>query len=446
MDWKKWLADHTTDMAGASAVLEPGDTFFLGQASGIPYEWLDYLDEHKEEFHNITFVTNVMNRPTNLVFDEEAFDGGHFRVWTMFNLPHERMCLPMGTIDAGGASYDLADLTAVANNMTGVAAYVCPPDENGWCNLGIYSMSMFRRMADAPTVKKMVGFIDSTGSFPIPGPYDSHYVHVTELDAIVYQDTEFMALPNPDGDPVDEKIASYIFPYINEGDKVQIGFGSLGDALLGNLRAAGTKFEVFSEVAPENAMPLCKEGLITKIVCCSPSTNSEEFMKWAAVDPRIEFRKASLVVDPIEVMKQDNLVAINATFMVDLLGQACSEAQGLSPYTGPGGSFGFLFGALRAKNGRSFLCLHSTYTKNGQLISNILPWLPEGVIVTTTKVFIMYVVTEYGVADVYLKPLRDRIKALLKIAHPDFRQELKDKILTTPLIKEKDFEGYNLFD
>lgn len=164
-------------------------------------------------------------------------------------------------------------------------------------------------------------------------------------------------------------------------------------------------------------------------------------------DPRIELRPQQYMIDPLGVMQCDNLVSINATFQIDLLGQACSEAQGTTPFSGPGGSFAYLYGAIRAKNGRSFLCLRSTFVDHdGERHSNIHAWLPEGCIVTTPKVYVMYVVSEHGIANVYLKSLKDRIRALLKIAHPDYRQELKDKICTTALIKEDDFVDYDLFN
>ena len=148
-----------------------------------------------------------------------------------------------------------------------------------------------------------------------------------------------------------------------------------------------------------------------------------------------------------EIAKQENLVAINATLMVDLLGQACSEAQGLKPYTGVGGSFAYIYGAMRARGGRSFLCLRSTYhDEAGERHSNVVAWLPEGSIVSTPKNYQMYIVTEYGLADVYLKTMPDRIRAMIKIAHPDYREELKKQICTTSLISEADFEGFELFD
>ncbi|MEG2368156.1 MAG: acetyl-CoA hydrolase/transferase C-terminal domain-containing protein, partial [Oscillospiraceae bacterium] len=165
-------------------------------------------------------------------------------------------------------------------------------------------------------------------------------------------------------------------------------------------------------------------------------------------DPRITLRRQPEMIDPLGVMMCDNLVSINATFMVDLIGQACSEAQGLTPYTGPGGSFAYFYGAMRSKGGRSFLTLRSTFVDHdGERHSNIVPWLPEGSIVTTTKSFVMYLVTEWGVANVYLKSLKDRIRATLKIAHPDYRKELQEQICTTALIKEDDFaDDYDLFD
>lgn len=149
-----------------------------------------------------------------------------------------------------------------------------------------------------------------------------------------------------------------------------------------------------------------------------------------------------LCIDPLGVIPQEIIVAINATFMNDLIGQPCSEAQGLKFYRGTGGTFAYLYGTTRAKIGRSFLCLRSTYVEHdGITHSNIITWLPEGSIVTTPKNFVMYLVTEHGIADVFLRTLKDRIKALIEIAHPDFREELKEKICNTSLIAEEDFEN-----
>jgi len=443
IDWKKYYDEHHGTMADAAALVKDGDAVWLSNAACIPYAFLDYLHEHMEDYHNVTLVYNAMNMPTDLIFDHDSKK--HFKMFSAFNLPLERVGLGMHNIDCGGMCYDLFPKGPFAYNATIAAIQLCPPDEDGWCNVGAYQVCTHAPVTQDPRIKKKIGFIDPTGQYPVPGDRETHYIHISELDCIVDNPTELQSFPASPPTELDKDIAHHILPYLKEGDKVQIGFGGLGEEILNNLRDVG-HVEVYSEVACESMMNLCKEGVLTKITCSSPAACSKEFFEWAATDDRIRFLPQNLCIDPLGIMPNDNIVAINATFMCDLLGQCCSEAQGLSPYSGPGGSFAYLYGAIRSNGGRAFTCLRSTYTDHdGNLHSNIVPWLPEGSIVTTTKVYLMYIVSEYGVADVFMKTLQDRIKALIKIAHPDFRKELMEKILTTPLIEEDDFEGYDPF-
>lgn len=444
IDWKKYYDEHHGTVEDAAKLIENGDTIWMGQASCIPYVLLDYLTEHRENYKDVTIIYNVMNAPTDMIFEPDI--RGHFRLFSSFNLPLERMSMDMNIVECGGMSYDLFEFGPFAYDSNMAAVQLCPPDEEGWCNAGAYGVCNHGMLVQDPRIKKKIGFIDPTGQYPVPGDRETHYIHITELDCIVDNPTELMVIPAAPPTDKDVLIAGHILPYLKEGDKIQIGFGGLGEEILKNLRGVG-KVEVFSEVACESMMPLCKEGIITKITACSPAACSREFFEWAAKDERVHFFSKDVCIDPLSIMQQENIVAINATFMVDLLGQCCSEAQGLSPYSGPGGSFAYLYGAIRAKGGRSFVCLRSTYVdKDGETQSNIVPWLPAGCIVTTTKIYTMYIVSEYGVADVFMKTLKDRIKALIKIAHPDFRKDLMEKIVTTPLIKEEDFEGYDAFD
>ncbi|NLH02195.1 MAG: hypothetical protein GX488_09945 [Clostridiales bacterium] len=444
IDWKKYYEEHHGTMADAAKVIESGDTVWLSNAACTPYAFLDYLHEHKEDYHAEKLVYNCMNMPTDMIFDPESKK--HFRMFSAFNLPLERMSMQMDVAECGGMCYDLFPLGPFAYNANVAAIQVCPPDEDGWCNVGAYQVCTHQVVTQDPRIKKKIGFIDPTGQYPVPGDRESHYIHITEFDCIVDNPTELVSFPAAPPTQVDKDIAHHILPYLHEGDKIQIGFGGLGEEILKNLRSVG-HVEVYSEVACEAMMDLCKEGIITKLTVSSPAACSKEFFEWARDDDRIRFLPQTKCIDPLGVMVNDNIVAINATFMVDLLGQCCSEAQGLTPYSGPGGSFAYIYGAIRSKGGRSFICLRSTYAdKDGERHSNVVPWLPEGCIVTTPKVYVMYVVTEWGVADVFMKTLKDRIRALIKIAHPDYRQELKEKICTTPLISEADFEGYDLFN
>ncbi len=446
IDWKKYYDEHLVSMEEAAKRVEPGDVIFMGQATMIPYAFLELLYANKEQYHDVTFIYNVMGYPCSMLFDHDTKE--HFRLLNFFNLPVDRMGIENHTIEVLGAGYEMYAECTFENGANTSATQVCPPDENGWCNAGGYGVTSNNTSNPNPKLVKKFGFIDATGVYPIPGPVEDNCIHVTEFDYIIKNDTVMMALPIPEPTEVDQRVASFIMPYIHQGDKVQIGFGGLGEEILRCLNNVPGTFEVYSEVACDSMMPLVESGKISKLVATSPGACTEEFFKWISkTDKDARMLPRPYCIDPFSAQQQDNLVAINATFMVDLLGQACSEAQGLKPYTGAGGSFAFLYGAPRAKNGRSFLCLRSTYTdKSGELKSNIVPWLPEGSIVTTPKNVIMYVVSEWGLADVYLKSYTDRIKALIKIAHPDFRQWLKDKILTTPLIEEWDFRNYDMFD
>lgn len=441
-DWIDYYKKHLVSIPDAAAAIGPGDVVWLGAGPQIPYTLLDEMYAHIHDYHDVTLMYNIATAPFNMLFDKETKK--HFRLISFFNLPLERMSGEMGVMEYHSCGYDQLYDGFFEYGGNSVALHVCPPDEFGYCNVGVYGVGTSSIIVPDQRIKKRIGIVDN-GQVPVPGDRNVVSIHVTQFDYIVEQNTEMPEVPPSPPTEVDKKIAQYILPYIHHGDKIQIGFGGLGEEILANLSSL-RDMEIFSEVACDNMARLCEEGVISKITATSPGACTKKFYRFITTDQRARLVPSSLTVNLLEIMKQDNLVAINATFMVDLLGQACSEAQGLKPYSGVGGSFVYIYGAMLSKGGRSFLCLRSTYTDdNGALHSNIVPWLPEGSIVTTPKNYQMYIVSEYGLANVYLKTVQDRIRALIKIAHPDFRKELKEKICSTPLIGEDDFEGFELF-
>lgn len=444
IDWKQWYQDHLTTTEQAAKFIKSGDCFWLGVASQIPYEMLEVLDEKKEDYHDVTLLWNVMNHPNSLIFDPKAKQ--HFKMMSSYNLPLERMALSMDCIECGGMSYDYFAYWPQQYNCNGYAIHICPPDENGYCNCGHYGVVLNSVVTQADFMKKKIAFIDKTGQWPVPGDVEVTSIHISEFDVIVESDTELSEIPSQPPTSKDVEIAANILPYIKENDNIQIGFGGLGEEVLAHLKDVG-KMNIYSEVFCDNMADLCEEGVLQHITGASPGAVTPRFLDFMTNDPRVSIRPQPETIDPLGTLIVDNLVAINATFMCDLIGQCCSEAQGLAPYSGPGGSFAYIYGATRSKGGRSFICLRSTYNDHdGVEHSNIVPWLPEGSIVTTPKVFVMYLVTEHGVADVFLKSIPDRIRAIIKIAKPDYRQELKEKIITTPLISDFYFKDFDLYD
>ncbi len=437
-DWREHYKNHLVTLEQAAKEIKAGDVIWMGQGPEIPFTMLEEVYAHKEDYNDVFFIWNVATYPFQALFDPSTKE--HFRMTSFFNLPLERMSGEMGVMEYHSCGYDHLDEGFFEYGGNTVALHVCPPDEDGWCNVGHYGVSTTSLIANDPRIKKKIGFMDATGQYPIPGEHKDVSIHITDFDFIVECNTEPQGIPAAPPTQVDKDIASFIMPYIHTGDKIQIGFGGLGEEILANLRSVGP-LEVYTEVCCDNMVDLVEEGVLTKVTASSPGACSERFFNFLATDPRVKLLPRNKMIELFEIAKQENIVAINATFMVDLLGQACSEAQGLTPYSGVGGSFAYIYGAMRSPGGRSFLCLRSTYVdKQGVLQSNVVPWLPEGSIVTTPKNYQMYIVSEYGVADVYLKTMPDRIRAIIKIAHPDFRDWLKEKICTTSLISEGDFK------
>lgn len=445
-DWKQYYKDHLITLEEAVDKIQDGDVIFVGQATNIPLEFFDALHEKKDQFHDVTVWSNVYNGPVNMLFDHSI--KGHITLKSIYQLPMDRMGIDEHTVLPLGSGYDQYEYCLWENGVNTSAMRYCPPDENGYMNCGCYGVCTNNTIARDPRIKKKLAFVDKTGVYPAPGPEDEIAVHVTDFDYIVEFDSEMIDIPSPLPTPVDEKIGSYIIPYLREGDKIQIGYGGLGEIIIQSLNNFPGTFEIFSEVLCDNMVPMVESGKITALHASSPGGCSSDTFKWlATTDKDVRLYPRTLCIDPLGVMEQENMVAINSTFMIDLLGQCCSEAQGLKPYTGMGGSLAYIYGSQRCKGGRSFICLRSTYKdKNGERQSNVVPWLPEGVIVSMLKNYVMFLVTEHGIADVYLKTYVDRIKAIIKIAHPDFRAWLQEKILTTPLIEEDDLVGYDFND
>lgn len=441
-DWKKQYGDKLTDAAGAARLIKSGDRIWMGQGPEIPYTMLEELYKRKEEYHDVIFLYNVATNPIDMFFDYECKK--HFRFISFFNLPLDRMMGEVGTLEYHSCGYDHLDDGIFAYDCNTVAMHVCPPDENGYCNFGHYGISTSTLVINDPRVKKKIGFIDATGLYSVPGDYKDVAIHISEFDAIIEENTETVEIMPSAPSQTDKLIAAQIRPYIKSGDKIQVGWGGLGEEILSSLKEC-SPLEVYAEIAVEQMMELVKEGVLSKVLASSPGACSADFFDFMSRDNRIRLLPRDRMIELFEVAKQENIVAINVTLMVDLLGQACSEAIGLQPYTGAGGSFAYIYGAMRAPGGRSFLCLRSTHKgADGELASSIVPWLPEGSIVTTPKNAQMYIVSEWGVADVYLKTMRDRIRAIIMIAHPDFREKLRENILTTPIVREDDLADLEL--
>jgi 4-hydroxybutyrate CoA-transferase len=257
-------------------------------------------------------------------------------------------------------------------------------------------------------------------------------VHVSEIDHIIEHDAPIFELPEIPITDVENRMATYIVELIPDGSTIQLGFGGLGNAI-GHMLYGKKELGMHTEVVTPSVTELVKAGVITcskknfmpgKIVT-GFAVGTGQFYKDIDHNEMFEFREVHWVNQPANIAKNDNMISINTSLMIDLTGQAASESIGTKQYSGTGGQVNFNQGAKMSSGGKRILAIESTYTdKEGNLRSKIMPTLPEGTVVTTPRNEVEYVVTEYGVVDINFDCISTRVKKLISIAHPQFRDEL----------------------
>ena len=435
-DWKKYYEEHLVTMDDAVKEISSGDTLWCGMTISTPYNFLNKLNEKRDGLENVTLIDNLSIGMADLLFDEESKK--HFRFISLFTGPLDRMSGHMGIAHFHSVPYEFAFRTVMETYGANIeVTEVLPPDENGYINRGILGVGLDGEIHKDKRIKKRIAIVNKHQS-RAPGKFEDINFPVTDFDMFVEDDHELMFLPVSEPTENDIKIAEYIMPFIKDGDAIQIGMGGLGEQITKSL-SSKQNIKIFSEIAVDSMIPLVESGNVSSLICCG-CFGSQALYDFLGTNSRVTMKNIWDMLDPCIIGQQENLVAINSTFMVDLRGQACSEAQGIKQYSSVGGAFGYLYGAIRSKGGRSFLCLRSTYTDDsGERHSNIVPWLPEKSVVTTPHYLSMYIVSEHGIADVFLRTNKDRIKAIIKIAHPDFRSGLKEQIIASGQIAEEDF-------
>ena len=436
--WKEQFKDKLITMDEAAWKIDSGDRLFVGETVAIPYNFLNALYKRNGEIKDITIMYNFSTGFYDMLFEPESKKS--FRLMSWFTGPLDRMFGQMDILEFHSAPYEFfVKETMDIYDANTMVIEICPPDEDGYANVGILSAPYFKNFYNYPKqFTKKIAVINNQ-QHHAQGADDVIKVKADWFDYLVEDNHEISFVPESGPTLVDQQIGNLIMEYIHDGDTIQIGKGGLGEQITKSLHSK-KHMKVFAEILGDSMIDLAASGAIDHITTAG-CYGSPAIYEFTGTSPLVETRDLGEMIDPCNIGLQDNMVAINSTFMVDLLGQACSEAQGLNQYSSVGGQFGYMYGATRSKGGRSFLCLRSTYTnKEGKLCSNIVPWLPEKCIVTAPKYLSMYIVSEYGVANVYLKTNKDRIRALIKIAHPDFRTEIKEQIVSTGMIKETDFD------
>jgi len=302
---------------------------------------------------------------------------------------------------------------------------VSPPDQYGYCSLGV-SVDITRSAVE--NAELVIAQVNPC----MPRAWGDSLVHIDTIDYFVPHEEPLVTYkPNLSGDDITRRIGHFISQLVRDGDTLQIGFGSLPNAILQHLDQK-KDLGLHTQLITDAMLPLFEQKVVTnrlktllpRRVVASLCMGTEKLYRFIDDNPFFDFRSSEFVNDPLVIARNDNLVSISSALEVDLTGQVCSDSLGYRFYSGIGDQVDFLRGAAMSKGGFSIVALPST-AQNGK-ISRIVSHLSEGAGVATTRGDVSFVVTEYGYAELQGKGIYQRVIELAQIAHPKFRAQLID--------------------
>jgi len=423
MGWMETYKSKITDARTAlESTLASGDRIILNANCGEPQTLAEALGEMAPDLRDVEVCQLLALGRADWVREDLR---GHIRLNAMFIGPSVR-----DEVNAGHADYTPVFLSEIPGlfaskklPLDGVLVQVSPPDEHGFCSFGV-SVDIIKPAAEA--ARTVVAEVNQR----MPRTLGDSFIHVNKLSYVVESDRPVLELPQHPFTEVHRRIGSHIAELIEDGATLQLGIGAIPDAVLsqlGDKRHLGIHTEMFADGVVE----LFDNGVITnerktlhkgKIVT-SFAMGSRKLYDFIDNNPVVEMHPSNYTNDPFIIAQNDNMVSINSAISVDLTGQVNSDSIGTRFYSGIGGQVDFVRGAARSKNGKAIIAFPSTAQKGEA--SRIVPMLAPGGGVVTSRGDVQYVVTEYGVAYLHGKSIRQRAHALINIAHPKFRDGLE---------------------
>jgi acyl-CoA hydrolase len=407
--------------AEAVAGIRSGDQIYVHAAAAAPSVLLDALVARAPELQDVSVVHLHIEGPGPHLAPEMT---GHFRHRALFIGPNAR-----AAINEGRADYIpvfLSDTPHLFSSgllpLDAVLINVSPPDDHGYCSLGTSVEATYAAVKAAKTVIAQL-------NRSMPRTLGESFVHVDDIDLAVEVDIPPYSHPKPEIGEVERRIGEYVAELVPDGATLQMGIGAIPDAVamaLHGKKDLGVHTEMMTDVVPE----LVEAGVITgarkernrgKIVATF-MMGTEKLYRFVHDNPMVEMRPTDFTNDTHVIRSFRHMTAVNSAISIDLTGQVCADSIGWRLYSGVGGQMDFIRGAALAPEGLPIIALPATAA--GGTVSRITPFLQEGAGVVTTRAHVRIVVTEFGCADLYGKSIRERARALIQIAHPDFRGEL----------------------
>lgn len=427
MDWEKTFQSRVASAEEAIHAVQSGNRIFLTGNCSVPQKLLKALVDAAPGLHNVEICQALTIAGSEYVAPEMD---GHLRVNSLFISSNVR-----GAIHSGRADFTpvlLSEFPLLFKRgvlpIDVALIHISPPDHHGYCTLGIES-GLTRSAADSARI------VIAEVNQQMPRTHGDTLIHVNEIDYIVPVDYPLAELSmSEDGcSDVCAKIACLIAERIPDGATLQTGIGAIPDTVLRFLKDK-KDLAIHSELFSDGIIDLVEAGVITgarkKIhpgkIIAGFMLGTHRLYDWANDFPMIELHRTEYVNNPFTIAQNPNMVAMNSALEVDLTGQVCADSIGPKFYSGVGGQLDFIYGAGLSDGGLPIIAMPSTSTlRDGTRLSRIVPMLKPGAGVTTTRNHVHFVVTEYGMVDLYGMSIQKRTELLISIAHPDFQDELK---------------------
>jgi acyl-CoA hydrolase len=317
-----------------------------------------------------------------------------------------------------------------SGRLTTVVHAVSKMDKHGFFSLGVDNANSWSAYRNKPGCKLILEVNEN-----MPRTHGSSF-HISEADAVIENNMKLIEMPTLPAEPEDEIIAQYVSELVPDEATIQLGIGAL-PTLIGQYLDKKHDLGVHSELIVDSMLDLYEKGVITgrkktfmpHKMLATLVLGRQSLYDFVDDNPMVNILPANYVNNPYIASQNDLLISVNQTLQVDLRGQCNSESIGHVMYSGVGGQMDFIRAATMSKGGKAILCTHSTYKdKQGKLHPKIVPTLDPGSVVTVSASESMYIVTEYGVANMQARPTDERIESLIRISHPDFRDWLWEEV------------------
>ena len=422
MNWVEQYKQKLTTPEEAVSYVQSEDKIFISGNAATPFILIEKLAERKNELSHVE-VNHVL-----LIGDDPLSKPGmeeHFRHNSLFVGPADRKAIHEGRSDY--VPIFLFEIPSLFTNrlipLNVAMIQVSPPDEHGFMSYGVECLAA---KAAAESAKIVIAQVNEK----MPRTLGDSFIHVSRVHRIVEYSNELPELSKDPPSDVEFKIGQYIADLVEDNSTLQLGIGGIPDAVLQS-HTGKRDLGIHTEMVSDGIVKLIDTGIITNAkktlhpgkIIATFILGSRQLYSYVDNNPSFEIHPADYTNDPFIVSRNDKMVAINSAIEIDITGQVCSDSIGSKIYSGFGGQLDFIRGAAHSKGGKPIIALPST-TKNNT-ISRIVPMLKNGAGVVTTRADVHYIVTEHGVAYLHGKNLGQRVKALINVAHPAFREGLE---------------------